>query len=375
MRLLLLSDANSSHTLKWVRGITQYHEVCLFSLSDPEHETYQGISKLRIISPGIKKESARSRWMGPKLLYLRALPRLKRTVREFKPNLMHAHFATSYGLLGSLTGFHPYILSVWGSDVFEFPINASWKRKLLEFNLRRSDLILSTSKAMATEVNKYTRNEVLVTPFGIDTEIFKPLDAKSLFNQEDIVVGTIKSLEEIYGIDYLIKSFTEVLRKYPGIPLKLLIVGKGSQEESLRALTRELGIESKTTFTGWVNHNQVVDYYNMLDIYCALSICNESFGVAVLEASACELPVIVTDKGGLPEVVERDVTGLIINPGNVEEASQALELLVKSKHQRKSMGKKGRAKVLKEYQWDHNLHQMLGIYDVVRKKTTDNDLR
>ena len=138
-----------------------------------------------------------------KLNYLKVLPELKKVIRGFKPDIMHAHFATSYGLLGALSGFHPFVLSVWGSDVFDFPKKSLLHRKILEYNLKKADKILSTSNVMAVETKNYTDKEIEVTPFGINIELFRPekadRTASTPFSESDIVVGTIKLLEDKYG--------------------------------------------------------------------------------------------------------------------------------------------------------------------------------
>lgn len=120
MRILLLSDANSVHTQKWVsvligRGLN----VGLFSLRKPEGVFWDALEpnsiELRWSDTGVK------RGIAGKATYLFAIPTIRRFVHEFKPDILHAHYATSYGLLGVLSKFKPLIISVWGSDVYDFP--------------------------------------------------------------------------------------------------------------------------------------------------------------------------------------------------------------------------------------------------------------
>ena len=168
-------------------------------------------------------------------------------------------------------------------------------------------------------------------------------------------------LEKKYGIEYLIRAFKIVSDKYADLPIKLLIVGGGSLENKLKKITKELKIESKTIFTGKVTFNDVPKYQNMLSVFVALSY-NESFGVAVIEASACEKPVVVSNVGGLPEVVEDGVTGIVVPPGNPEKTAEAIEKLILNENLRKKMGKKGRERVKKYFNWDDNIRQMIRIY-------------
>jgi glycosyltransferase involved in cell wall biosynthesis len=289
-------------------------------------------------------------------------------IADFQPDILHVHYASSYGLIGALSGFHPYLVSVWGADIFEFPRKSIFHRELIKFTLRKADKILSTSHVMAKETNKYTEKPIEVTPFGIDLDRFKPFHAESLFNEDDIVIGTIKGLDKQYGIEFLLQAFAILAKRQPALPLKLLIVGGGPLEKSLKQRANELGIENRTAFTGQVRYDEIASYHNMLTIFVALSVIDsESFGVAILEASACEKPVVVANVGGLPEVVEHGVTGLVVPPKHPEAAAAAIERLIHDNELRWQMGNAGRERVKKLYDWKVNVEQMLGIYrDVAR---------
>ncbi|MBD3789212.1 MAG: glycosyltransferase [Campylobacterales bacterium] len=360
MKILLLADPNSVHTIKWAISLAQEGmEVAIFGLGDLNARDYDGLEHIKIQT--LERTIDRDQGAIGKLKYLKALPMVKKMIREFQPDIVHAHFASSYGLIGALCGFSPLIVSVWGSDVFSFP-SKSWLHKLiLEYNLKRADRILSTSWAMAEETKHYTDKEIGVIPFGIDTQRFRPMQVEGLFDKDDLVIGTIKSLEEVYGIEYLIKAFKIVYDKYPQLPLRLLIVGGGSLEGELKKLAKDLGIADQTLFTGKVPYEEVPRYHNMLSIFVSVSN-SESFGVAVIEASSCERPVIVSNVGGLPEVVEEGVSGLVVPPRDPIKTAKAIERVVMDETLRKEMGKRGRQRVQKFYQWEDNVNQMIDLY-------------
>lgn len=303
-----------------------------------------------------------------KIELLESLIKNKKIIKEFKPDILHSHYASSYGLLGALSGFHPFIISVYGSDVFNFPKKNFLAKKLLEFNLSKADKILSTSKIMAKEIESYSIKEIEVIPFGIDLNIFKPSENKKrLFNEKDIVIGTVKTLEDKYGIEYLIRAFKIVKDNHPELPLKLLLVGKGSRENYFKKLVDDLGITDATTFTGYVNPNEIQIFHNMIDISVFVSN-EESFGVSVLEASACGKPVVVSNIGGLPEIVENNFTGIIVHEKNVKETTEAIEKLLMNKELRTSLGKNGRERVIRCYNIQDNVQQMIDIYKTVIDK-------
>ena len=364
MKVLLLADAYSIHTIKWAQGLSKRGlEIAIFSLNfnKKEIDPYQNFNNIKVYYH-TDKNVTKSSYGFVKLSYLFALPALKKVITEFKPDILHAHYASSYGLLGALSGFHPYIISVWGSDVFDFPNTSFLHKIVLKYNLSVADKILSTSNVMAIETSKYTNKEIIVTPFGIDLDKFKPLSVQTIFNKEDIVIGTIKTLEEKYGIEYLIRAFAIVKNKYNDLPLKLLIVGDGSLRTSLKELAHKLNIDDVTLFTGKISHDLVPIYDNLLSV--SVSVSNsESFGVAVIEASACEKPVIVSDVGGLPEVVANGITGIIVPPRNAEKTAEAIERLILDKCLRDRMGKAGRERVSILYDWNKNVEQMMEVYE------------
>jgi len=123
-------------------------------------------------------------------------------------------------------------------------------------------------------------------------------------------------------------------------------------------------IDANTVFTGKVSHSEVSEYHNVMDIEVYLSDF-ESFGVSVIEASACEKPVVVSDVGGLPEVVEHNKTGIIVPQKNPQQAALAIGHLIQNKELRVRLGKAGRVKVGKQYNWDENVRQMIKLYETI----------
>lgn len=359
MKILLLADAYSVHTMKWVKSLSENNiEIAIFSLNYKagDNNLYHKNIKIYYSLDKNKKNN-----VFFKIRYLEALPLLKKVIKIFQPDIIHAHYATSYGLLGALVGFHPYIISVWGSDIFDFPNISLFHKNIIKYNFFKADIILSTSNVMAEEIQKYTSKGIKVTPFGVDINEFKPLNVDSIFKPNEIVIGTIKTLEEKYGIEYLIRAFSIVKKRNNQLPLKLLIVGEGSQKTYLKKLAEDLGIAEDSVFTGKIVHSLVPVYDNMLSI--SVSVSNsESFGVAVIEASACEKPVVVSNVGGLPEVVEDGVTGLIVPPRNPEKTALAIEKLILDSSLRAEMGKAGRKRVFQLYNWHNNVQQMISIY-------------
>lgn len=359
MRVLILSDANSIHTVRWVKGLNSLGvTIGLWSINEPNRGLYDDCKGVKIYHSRIKQERF---GLISKLKYLTLLNSVKKSIQDFKPDILHAHYASSFGLLGALSGFKPYILSIWGSDVYEFPNQNVLFEKILRYNLKKADFLLSTSKAMAKEASKYTNKEFQITPFGIDLSLFKP-NPKS--DSTVFSIGTIKTLEEKYGIDQLIDAFAIFKNRYPNESLKLMIVGDGSLKIQLQKQANKLGIGHICEFVGNVKYDKVPFFHQQLDICVCLSN-SESFGVSAIEASASTRPVIVSNVGGLPEVVKDNITGIVVPQKDPKKAADAIEKLFLDKSLREKMGEEGRKRVENLYDWNKNLTGMLSIYQKV----------
>ncbi|HMN16449.1 MAG TPA: glycosyltransferase [Ignavibacteriaceae bacterium] len=365
MQVLLLSDSDSPHTLRWARSLLERGiGIGIFSIHKPNLELYSDFPQIKLFSLNISRQiQSKTETSLSKLIYLKAISEVKKAIAKFNPDIVHAHYASSYGFLGAMVNFHPLFISVWGSDVFRFPKYSLIHKIIFRFAISKADKIFSTSRVMKTEIEKYTDKKIFVIPFGIDIERFKPIQVEKVSNDDCIIIGTIKTLETRYGIEYLIRAFAILKKKNLEQKIKLLICGKGTLLDKLKILTSELGIQDDVIFAGYINHDQIQYYHNKLDIYVAPSL-EESFGVAVLEASACNKPVVVSNVGGLPEVVDQGVTGFIVEPRNPIELADAIQKLIINSSLRVEMGRKGRDKVIQEYEWKKSVSSMAEHYKI-----------
>jgi glycosyltransferase involved in cell wall biosynthesis len=358
MRILLLADINSAHTHKWIRALlkVQGHQIALFSLSKETNE-YDFLDKIRFATLGLPTKKFKGANVK-KLVYLRAVPQLREFVKAFAPDIMHAHYATSYGLLGGATKFHPFIISVWGTDIQSFPQKSMLHKWVISSILKKADRLLATSKSLQAELKFNFGMESNKIPFGIDIAQFPQKHVQS--DKDHIVFGTVKALEDVYGIDILIRAFAEFRKRFPSVQASLFIYGKGSKEKDLKALSRELNIAEWVDFKGYVKPELIHQAYLELDVFLALSR-RESFGVSVLEASASSLPVIVSKASGFREVCRNEETGYLVDIEDQEKVVQAmgayLDPALRHKH-----GSAGREFVGKEFDLHQNTQELLEIY-------------
>lgn len=358
MKIVLLSAANNIHTVKWANGLARSGiHVHVISLHDVTQDFDPRVSVHQLP-------------FKPPFGYLLNALKLKKLLKEIRPDLLNAHYATGYGLLSVLAcKYCPNVISLWGSDIYLFPKKSAAHSWLLNQILSRANAIFSTSYCMKNELNQQSLANgvpVYITPFGVNTELFKPIPAIQNENgqRSKIVIGTVKSLKHIYGIDVLLHAFERLVKEMPECEFELQIYGEGVEAESLAKLATQLGISKLVVFGGFVPNTEVPQILNRFDLYVALSR-SESFGVAVLEASSCELPVLVSDAEGLCEVVSDRSTGLIVPIDDIASTTEALKELVMDPGKRRLYGLEGRKNVVDKYSETACIDTMIAAYKQV----------
>ena len=363
MKILLLADLTSSHTIKWANSLAEKGlDIYVYGFTNPNKDLY--CEKIRIYTQPNNLSNitklGNGNWV--KLYYLTTFFRLRKLIKEIQPDIIHAHYVSSYGLLAALINFHPLVLSVWGSDVTQFAEKSRIHRELLKRILSKADKVTATSQFLSSETSKYSTKHINVIPFGIDINKFRNYPTQ---DNGSLRIGIFKSLEKHYGHDLLFHAFKMIITNLK-TPIKLLVVGGGSLESKFRKLASDLNIAEQIEFTGSISPTLMCSYHNMVDIAVYPSI-TESFGVSVLESSACEIPVVVSDCGGLPEVVLDRKTGIIIPSGDINALYKALIELIQNPSLRRNYGINGRKFVMNRYDWNINVEQMIETYKEILK--------
>lgn len=356
MKIALISAANSVHTVRWANYLAKRgNEVCVFSCAEhtPKDDSFDESVKIVLL-----------KFSAPLGYYLNAC-QLRKAIKEYAPDVVNVHYASGYGTLGRWAGLNKALLSVWGSDVYEYPYQNAFNKYVITKNLSYYRYLASTSHCMARQANKLVDREFYVTPFGVDTKSFLP---REVIDKDGYLIGTVKTLDNKYGIDVSIKAFAELLdllkangRDEIADSITYEIYGRGNQLQQLQDLTQQLGVADKVKFMGYVENKSLPDVLNRFDVFCCTSR-EESFGVAVVEAMACGVPAVTSDAEGFAEVMVDGETGRVIEREDYQATAQALYDLIIDEDLRKRYGVAGRRRVEELYDWDANVDYMLSIY-------------
>ena len=182
-------------------------------------------------------------------------------------------------------------------------------------------------------------------------ELFDP--AKRVREDDGkLVIGTVKTLARLYGIDYILKAASMVKRDRPDLDIRLRIAGDGPDKDELLQLADELGIGDITDFLGRITQEEASREWANMDIAVIPSVEYESFGVAAVEAQASGTPVIISDVEGLKEATSPGNSSIVVPRKDANAIASAIEKLADNEDLRKQIGARGREYVTANYELD-----------------------
>lgn len=232
-------------------------------------------------------------------------------------------------------------------------------------------LLLDRILAVSGKVKKFfTRNgcvsEKVVTVYnGINAETFNPENVKDDvraeigLNQDAIVIGNIGVLESDKGHKYLFEAMAKL--KSEGVSgITCIVCGTGPEEETLKNIVVGKGLVDQVLFLGF--RDDIPRILKALDIIVITSLTIESFSMIAVEGMAMKVPVIATNVGGLPEVVDNGRTGILIPPGDIDALCESIRFLVNNPDERLRMGENGRARVLERFTVEENARKTEGVF-------------
>lgn len=358
MKICFIAPADNYHTQKWCKWFSAngYQvEVISFTKGDIQN------CVVHYIDCGVDVNQSDSK----KIKYLFQVWKVHNLIKKIKPDIINAHYASSYGSVAALACLSSYYLSVWGSDIYDFPKKSIFHKLLLKFSLWRATYLFSTSKAMAKEAAKYTSKKFEITPFGVDCTLFNPNKRTRKDCDGKFVVGTVKSLSPKYGIATLLKAVSLVKKSSMIHNLELRIAGKGPYEAEYKRLASDLGIDDITVWLGFISQEEAaVEWANMDCAIIPSESESESFGVSAVEAQACGTATIISDIPGLMEATKPGLTSVVVRRGDVEELAKKISELYIDYKMRIDIGNKGRKFVSKNYELNKCFNKITKIYEI-----------
>ena len=246
-------------------------------------------------------------------------------------------------------------------------------RALETFMFKRADAVVTIAQAMRTELvtRGIPADRIHVAPNGVDTEWFQPVErsravAERLGLNGGPVLGFIGSFYQYEGLRFLLGAMPALRERVPDA--RLLLVGGGEEDAALRAAAAPLG--DAVIFTGQVPFAEVRDFYSLIDVFVCprrrMRLTELVTPLKPLEAMSMARPVVASDVGGLAELIEHDVTGLLVPAESREGLVDALVHLARDAEARRRLGTRAREAMIRERSWPRIVQRYVDLYASLR---------
>jgi glycosyltransferase involved in cell wall biosynthesis len=308
-----------------------------------------------------------------------------RDLRTQQPDIVHIH---------NFSQFVPLIRAFNPEAKFVLHMNCEWLTQLdqamIKRRLSKTDLVIGCSEYITNKIRCCfpqfaARCQTVLN--GVDVNHFVSENGHSASKQDGVkrllFVGRISPEK---GMHVLLEAFEQVVEHYPqvhldvvgpigSVPIKFIVAL--SDEDRVRDLASlycgdgyfshlqaklSADVTSQVSFPGFVPHSRLVEYYRKADVLINPSL-SEAFGMSLVEAMACQVPVVATRVGGMTEIIEQSQAGLLTEPGDATALAQAILRLLTDDDLRKRMGVAGRKEAVTRYSWDQVAKKLLGLYE------------
>ena len=296
---------------------------------------------------------------------------LKHKIIELNPDIVHAQgsFAPYSTAAALVRNKYPTLLTAHGIIAKELKFHKGINFIFILFIHKPNERyvvskisnIIAVSLHVKNVISDMTQSQIYVIQNGIDFEdIHNVQPHKSIEYPSILFVG---GLSKVKGIDTLLNAVPIIRKKI--LNLCVYIAGSGPEENKLKELVKELNIEENVNFLGYISGIKKYSYYKSADV-CVFPSIYEPFGIVLLEAMACGKPVVASNVGGIPFVVEEGKTGLLFESGNVEDLADKIMTILKNEELREKMGEAGRERA-KEFTWDKIAERTVEVYKEILK--------
>ena len=276
-------------------------------------------------------------------------------VKYEKIDILHVHYAIPHAISGHLAKqiLRPnqdlkLVTTLHGTDITLVGLEPTF-HPLVKYSLEQSDAVTAVSKYLAdkTYQNFEPGKEIDIIPNFIDIDFYKRQEQDLLKRQiapnEEKILIHISNFRPVKRVIDTIKILYEVNKKHPS---KLLLVGDGPERSEAEKLTRELGLSNNVRFMG--KQTSIVELLSISDVFL-LPSQSESFGLSALEAMACGVPVVASNIGGIPEVVDHGETGYVAEFGDTDRMARYVNYLLDNPKKWEAFSKNSRQRAIDKF--------------------------
>ncbi len=294
------------------------------------------------------------------LLFFSELFHAMLLIRKEKVDVINSHWLLPSGLVGMICKSifkTPNIVVVHGSDV-NISKKSNILRKVCSRILDNSDAITVNSnyiKNTVLSIDRYIMDKVSYIPMGVDESVYAPKATSSIKDRygAEYIVFSVGRLIDWKGMKYLIMAMREVVKKVHGA--KLVIGGSGPEKANLERMARDLGLQDSVIFPGYIDASALSEYYHSSDVFVLPSINlngqTEALGVVLLEAMASGTPVIGSNVGGIPDIIQDGYNGFLVPERSPKDLADRIVKLLLDRDLAKRFSANGYKTVNERFLW------------------------
>lgn len=293
--------------------------------------------------------------------FLRALI-FRGCIKKLSPDLLIGNGVSGtnpYGFCSAFSGFHPFVVLVWGSDILVEAKNSLLLRMIARFVLKEADGVIVDSEVKRRAVIDLggSKNKIWKFPWGIDLDMFSPsVDGLGIRRQlgwenNEIIIST-RNHFAIYGVEYLIRAIPIVVKQVPDA--RFLIIGEGPYTNMLKEMAEDLGMKEYVRFTSKVPNKDLPKYLNAADIYVSTSF-SDGTSVSLLESMACGLPVVVSDIPGNREWIQNRRNGFLVPVKDSNALAEKIVFFLRNNKMREFVGNSNAELAKAQADWKQNV--------------------
>lgn len=354
MKICLLADAESIHTVRWCNHFAEHgYEVHLISFKQAQ---LLGVKTYHVNAGAINVSGGNWR-------VIFQYRKVKTLLQQINPDVLHSLYATSYGLVGALTGFKRYIVTPLGTDILISPNHSAIYRAILRYVFKRAKIITTMAPHMTEAMLRLgvDSNKIKEIIFGINTSIFNL--NKHKISESEFLIASIRNFETVYNIPHFLRAIALVKDQIPNLKVKL--VGDGSLKQQLIQLSKELKIDDVVSFLGKVPQTDVVQLLSEARIAVTTSL-SDGNSLSLLESMACGAYPIATDIPANRQWVTTNVNGKLVKIDDVKGLADAiLEVYKNYDHLVPTAIAKSQEILAQKGTWQVNMQKMEEIYKSV----------
>lgn len=204
------------------------------------------------------------------------------------------------------------------------------------------------------------KKKICVIPNGVDISLFRKSGRSDVKKNILLFISVLDKHHKFKGLDCLLDSLKIARSDFPDI--ELIIIGEGELKKYYQQKTKILGLNDNVRFIGEIKQEDLVSYYNTASMFILPSTEIEGFGIVLLEAMACNVPVIASSIVGMSSDIKKYHAGLVVKPNNAEELAKAITIIINNPALAETMGNNGRKLIEEKYDWRKIAKQIESLY-------------